>query len=377
MHSISLSDSEIGFFVLDEASKLKIKEISDPKFKRLYEDIEEVFAIFYETGVILFLFIFNMTYNYDLFDRYEKAQMTHDVHLCHDFVPLFSFYLAEELKMEGLVEMQARFRSDCFCINQFNKRVFDNFIEDNKQKIWTHTSFFVFSNNQIKANLDKNRYFFEIDRHTFGTTEISVAFQQFVTGESAGEWSISGNLDGKDIEHEIIVNLSAIFLLPMQIRVILDSLRMNTERMLLEIKRNLYKGSSSQILEYIATCLLRVSRIKAVFNSIAAPYRKIFRVAFELFAITSAEAEARSRAGDVQVFVDAQNMEVRERTGNIISVAAIALSMISALSSIIAVFGFVGANDIVFAEETPVLISSVAATVCAVAFLVVCRQVWK
>ncbi len=235
----------------------------------------------------------------------------------------------------------------------------------------------MFSNNQIKANLDKNRYFFEIDRHTFGTTEISVAFQQFVTGESAGEWSISGNLDGKDIEHEIIVNLSAIFLLPMQIRVILDSLRMNTERMLLEIKRNLYKGSSSQILEYIATCLLRVSRIKAVFNSIAAPYRKIFRVAFELFAITSAEAEARSRAGDVQVFVDAQNMEVRERTGNIISVAAIALSMISALSSIIAVFGFVGANDIVFAEETPVLISSVAATVCAVAFLVVCRQVWK
>lgn len=202
-------------------------------------------------------------------------------------------------------------------------------------------------------------------------------FQQFVIGESAGEWSISGNLDGKDIEYEIIVNLSAIFLLPMQIRVILDSLRMNTERMLLEIKRDLYKGSSSQILEYIATCLLRVSRIKAVFNSIAAPYRKIFRVAFELFAITSAEAEARSRAGDVQVFVDAQNMEVRERTGNIISVAAIALSMISALSSIIAVFGFVGANDIVFAEETPVLISSVAATVCAVAFLVVCRQVWK
>lgn len=162
-------------------------------------------------------------------------------------------------------------------------------------------------------------------------------FQQFVIGESAGEWSISGNLDGKDIEYEIIVNLSAIFLLPMQIRVILDSLRMNTERMLLEIKRDLYEGSSSQILEYIATCLLRVSRIKAVFNSIAAPYRKIFRVAFELFAITSAEAEARSRAGDVQVFVDAQNMEVRERTGNIISVAAIALSMISALSSIIAV----------------------------------------
>lgn len=142
MHSIILSDSEIGFFVLDEASKLKIKEISDPKFKRLYEDIEEVFAIFYETGAILFLFIFNMTYNYDLFDRYEKAQMTHDVHLCHDFVPLFSFYLAEELKMEGFVEMQARFRSDCFCINQFNKIFFDNFIEDNKQKTWTHTSFF-------------------------------------------------------------------------------------------------------------------------------------------------------------------------------------------------------------------------------------------
>lgn len=376
--SVTMGSFKTGVMVFNDRSIEVIKTLCSSSPSGLGLELKQVNVTFYQTGIAMISFLYDVLEGYENLSRSRKAQKTHDVHNEHEIAPTITLNLTQMLLKSGYLEARSQFQFDCFCLEKLDEKFSAIFSQDNSQKKWTHTSFFIFVDYcKEKLVSGENEIGFSIDRHVFGEEEIAIEFNQFITGESAGEWYVSGLCEHRDAFYKVVNHLSIIFLMPMQIRAILDSLRINSSRLMKETKSGNWSGSTSILIEYIATSLLRVSHIKSIFNSIAAPYRKIFLVSLGLFGVAQAESDGRDRAGDVQVFVDAQNIEAREKIGNVISISAIALSMISALSSIIAVFGFVGSNFLVFPPDIRVIIACSASAVCLTAFLIVWRLTKK